>query len=148
MARTSDGWGGKITQTVRVAISGSPDLADRRSLVGQKLTKVGEYTVQAAGVQYEDGEGDPLTYDSSLMILRDHCAISVCVQDGEDAQPLNIMAIVQLALRAIIRAGWQDPRVEFGDVVYADEAEKTVLAQTAFMVSGKASTSLNIRGEI
>ena len=138
MARTSDGWGGAITQTVRAALFGSPDLADRRSLVGQKLTKVGEYTAHAAGVQYEDGEGDPLTYDSSLMMLRDHCAISVCVQDGEDAQPLNIMAIVQLALRAIIRAGWIDPRVEFGDVVYADEAEKTLLAQTAFMVSGRA----------
>ena len=148
MARTSDGWGGKITQTVRAALSGSPDLADRRSLVGQKLTKVGEYTVQAAGAEYEDGEGVPLSYDSSLLMLRDHCAISVCVQDGEDADPLNIMAIVQLALRAIIRAGWIDPRVEFGDVVYTDEAEKTLLAQTAFIVSGRASTSLNIRGEI
>ena len=148
MARASDGWGGAITQTVRASLWGSPDLADRRSLVGQKFTKVGEYTVQATGVQYEDGDGAPLTPDSSLLMLRDHCAVSVCVQDGEDAAPLNIMPIMQLALRAILDAGWLDPRVEFGEVVYADEAELTLLAQTAFVVSGRASPSLNIRGEI
>lgn len=150
MGHLADGWGGTITQTVRRALTdgNAVGLADRQSLVGEKLQKSGEYTVLAAGVEYEEGEDAPLTFDSSLLILREHCAVTVCVQDGENAAPLNVMGIVQRALRAIIRDGWLDPRVEFGDVAYADEAEKTLLAQTVFRVSGRASASLNIRGEI
>ena len=151
MARLADGWGGTLTQTVRTALAdGAADagLAGRQSLVGEKFQKAGEYQVRAAGVTYEEGEGEPLTPDSGLLMLREECAVNVCVQAGEDAAPLNLMAAAQLACRAVLRGGWIDPRLEFLEPAYAPEAEKDLLAEGGFIVSGRASVSFNIRGEL
>ena len=142
-----DGWGGRLAAATGTALAGSAQalgLSSRASLIGEKFQKAGEYIVRAGGAVLEDLEGDAATLDSSLMMIREYADVAICVQAGETAATVDLIAIAEIVARAVLVGGWLDPQFEWRPAVYSEEAEEAVLAEAGFIVSARARAALTL----
>ena len=150
-----DGWGGTLTRTIRekltennASIAGALGLAKRPPRVGQKFQGRGDYTLRAGGAEIDDASDDPATFDSSVMVVRESVRLTVCVQQGEDGDPLSLIPIAETFARIVLlEQAWLDPQFEFLEVVYPEETERALIAEAGFVMSARSTFNLTLFGE-
>ena len=144
-----DGWGGKMLAAMRTELAASAatlGLDASGSVVGRTFQAKGEYTIRAAGAFEVDGDGPSSTADMEMFFMREGVEFTACVQAGEDAgdTPLNLLPIAERMAIALLNGGWLDPQIDLReDVSYTQEAEKELLAESGFTITGRCTVALD-----